>query len=111
MPDIPSPGPGLRLSALKDALNSIGFSLQVEEKRLGVLQISITGYSVQTNPDDRQMAFFAGGNRETFLRVTSATALIGELSTSGQSATEKKPPMRCSSTSPKQATLQTARGR
>src|ERR1043166_6179130 len=90
-----SPHPDLPLFDLSDGLNSIGFCFPAVASLDGVLQISITGFTVGSS---------RGAN---LLRITSAEARIAGLLMSDESPTVKKPPMKCSSTSPKVVISQT----
>jgi len=83
------------LSDLRGALSSIGFFFPEGVALDGILEISITGYTRQSVATGRPM-----------LRVTSGTLTIDGSSTFDVSQTAKKQPMKCSSTSPKQATSQ-----
>src|SRR5947209_11464047 len=78
------------LSALRDALSSIGFSFPEDVEPGGVLQLSISG-SIEQNADSGALS----------LIVSSGICEIVEPSMCGELMTEKKPASRFSSTSPK----------
>lgn len=81
------------LSALRDALSSIGLSLPEGVNSGGVLQVLISGSTAQ-NPTTGEIS----------LILSSGIAQIAELSSSSESPTERKPASRSSSTSPRQQT-------
>ena len=81
------------LSALRDALNSIGLSLPEDVNSGGHLLVSMSGITAQ-NPLSGEIS----------LIVTSGIAEIVESCSSNECTTEKKPASKSSNTSPKQRT-------
>lgn len=85
------------LSRLKNALNSIGLCLQVDEKPGSLLQVSIVGMLERSE-----------ATGEMNLCVTSGIGRFAELSIYGESQTDKALPAKFSSTSPNQQTSRTS---